>query len=398
MGLPFDPSLPEVRADPYPTYREMREHDPVHWSEPSGFWFLTRYDDCVTALKDSRLSSARTRLAGHAAARDASMFDRTMRAFMVFTDPPDHTRLRVLVAKALTPQAVEGRRPRIRSLVASLLERVHGAGRMDVIADLAYPLPAIVVSEMLGAPAEDRGLFKTWSSHIAAAMDGTMGGPDVRARAEYSVLEMSAYFRELVSARRGDPRGDLLSALIAARDSEDALSEEEVVANSLGLVFAGHETTTNLIGNGLVALLRDPGQLERLRVDPALVPTAVEEFLRYDSPAQLIARVATTDVEMRGRTIRRGQRVQVVLGAANRDPAQFPRAEQLDVGRHDNRHIAFAYGLHFCLGAQLARIEAQCAFEALIRLGGLRPAAGALEWLPTLSLRGLVALPVAFDP
>ncbi|HEV8457259.1 MAG TPA: cytochrome P450 [Methylomirabilota bacterium] len=393
----FDPFLPEFNADPYPFYHRLREADPVHQS-PLGFWVLTRYDDCVMVLRDPRFGRA-----GFEGLLE-SVYGNTVEqgrlpTSMLFRDPPDHTRLRGLVSRAFTPRVVEGLRPRIQQIVDGLLDRVQGAGRMEVISDLAYPLPVTVISEMLGVPEEDRERIKQWSADIARSLDaiGLPTDPEIVDRGRTGRRAIGDYFRSLLPDRKKRPRGDLLSLLIEAEEQGDKLSEGELLATCVLLYIAGHETTVNLIGNGLLALLRHPKELERLRDAPALVQSAVEELLRYDGPVQRTARITNADVELGEHKIPKGSMVVPVIGAANRDPAHFPDPDRLDVSRPDNRHIAFGFGIHFCLGAPLARLEGQITLGTLLhRLPQLALSTERPEWRESQVLRGLKALPVSF--
>jgi len=318
---------------------------------------------------------------------------------MLFRDAPDHTRLRALVNRAFTPRIVEGMRGHIQHIVDALVDQVQGARSMDVIADLAYPLPVTVISEMLGVPAADRAAFKQWSSDIARSLDAAIlpAGSDVIARGQVARAALGDYFRTLIATRWKNPRADLLSNLIAAEEQGDKLSEEELLATCVLLLIAGHETTVNLIGNGLFALLRHPAEFRALRDHPTLIATAVEELLRYDGPVQRTGRMTMTDVEISGTPIPKGSIVAAIIGAANRDPAQFSDPERLDVARRENRHIAFGFGIHFCLGAPLARVEGQIAIGTLLRrLPALELASAQPEWRESSVLRGLKALQVTF--
>jgi hypothetical protein len=287
-------------------------------------------------------------------------------------------------------------RPHIQEIVNQLLDKVEGAGVMDVIADLAYPLPIIVIAELLGVQLEDRNRLKQWSFTIARTLEPLMT-LDVFDHVNENIMSFTEYLRDLVAERRKNPKSDLISALIAARDQGDRLSEDELIATCIFLFAAGHETTSNLIGNGLLALLRHPDQMEKLKQEPTLIPSCVEELLRYDSPVQLWWRTALEDIEIGSKTIRKGQLAMVYLGAANREPAQFSDPDQLDITRCENRHIAFSYGIHSCLGAALARVEGQIAFNTLLqRMPELKLQSNTLQWRETISLRGLKALPIAF--
>ncbi len=387
---------PEFLADPYPTYHRLRAEDPVHQS-PLGFWVLTRYEDVSAVLRDPRF--VKEPLAAIIAARFGGQVPRGVGQSMLDRDPPDHTRLRSLVSKAFTPRVVEGLRPRIQQIVDGLIARAQAAGSMDVIEEFAYPIPVNVICEMMGVPIEDHDRFKGWSLDIARGLDSIWLPPDseIPRRSVAARHAISDYFRELIAARRTVPRNDLLSALIAAEEAGDKLNEEELLATCILILIAGHETTVNLIGNGVLALLRHPGELRRLRETPALITSAVEELLRYDGPVQRTARVASDDATIGGQTIRKGDMVMPFIGAADRDPAQFPEPDRLDLARADNRHIAFGWGIHFCLGAPLARVEGQIAIDTLVRrLPRLELATESPEYRQSLTLRGLKALPVKF--
>lgn len=320
----FDPRLPEFHANPYPFYRALREKDPVHQS-PVGFWVLTRYDDVVTSLRDPRFGRdgfAPMLEAIYGAENAPGNLPRSM----LMRDPPDHTRLRALVNKAFTPRVIEGMRPRIQSIVDRLLDRVQGARAMDVIEDLAYPLPVTVICEMLGVPLHDHEAIRGWSSDIARSLDaiGLLADPDIVARGAAARRALTEYFRHLLPERRAHPKADLLSLLIAVEEQGDKLNEGELLAMCLLLFVAGHETTVNLIGNGLLALLRHPAETERLRHDPALIPLAIEELLRYDSPVQWTARITNADVEIQGRKIPSGSMIIPSMGRPIATPATLP--------------------------------------------------------------------------
>ena len=401
MPVRYDPRRDEVIADPFPSYQLLRAEDPVHWSDVLGGWVLTRYDDVKSALLDRRFSADRiTPFAKHLSADSHAAIADLLQGlgdWAVFTDPPKHTRLRGVMNTAFTSRAIESREPVIQNLVDRLLDAVVPVGRTDLIADFAYPLPAAVIAGMLGASADHLDRIKRWSDDLAAFVGSALATPDKRTRAQGAMVDMSAYFRALVTARRTQPRDDLMSAMLAAEGQADGLTEDELVATCVLLLFAGHETTTNLIGNGLVALLRHPSQLAALAADPLLAGSAVEELLRYDGPTQAVTRIAVEDVELRGRQIRRGARVFLNLSAANRDPEQFYNAEDLDVRRPDNRHIAFGHAIHFCVGAPLARLEARLAIPAVLRrLPELRLETDALRWSDSYVLRGVEALPLSF--
>lgn len=390
---------PEVLANPYPLYQRLRTEDPVHWDPFLHAWVVTRYADVVHVLH--RFSADRTPSPEQLQAMglgDLTPIARVMVKQMLFMDAPTHTRIRGLAAHAFTPRRVAVLRDHIQEIVDSLLHRAAGEGGMDVIADFAEPLPAIVTAEMLGVPTEDYRQLKAWSADFAEMLGNFQHNPDHAARAAASTEAMLAYFREAVARQREQPRDGLIHAFMTAEENGDRFTEEEIVANVIVTMVGGQETTTNLIGNGVLSLLRNPGELQRLRDDLGLIPSAVEELLRYESPSQHTARMAPDDVELGGRLIRRRQAVIAVMGAANRDPERFPDPDRLDVTRRDNRHVAFGWAAHFCFGAPLARIEGQAALEALLRrFPDLRlDAAGPLVWRTNLGLRGLTALPVAF--
>lgn len=401
MTIVYDPRLPEVIADPYPTFRRLQAEDPVHWSEPLGGWVLTRYGDVRAALNDPRLSSDRItpfKTSGSGGQR-AGLGEllRLVGLWAVFTDPPLHTRLRGLMNVAFTSRAVERLRPRIEELIDELLDGVRGRGRMDVIRDFAYPLPITVIAEMIGVPRRDREDFKGWSDELAAFIGSAISTPDKYERAGRAITAMAAYFRAMIAARRAKPEDDIMSGLVAAEERGNVLSEDELVATGILLLFAGHETTTNLIGNAVLALLRNPDQAEVLRAHPELAPSAIEELMRYDGPTQAMVRVAVEDIEMEGKTIKRGDRIFTMINAANRDPQQFTEPDRVDLRRQNNRHIAFGYGIHFCIGAPLARLEGQLAVPALLRRYPDLTLAAEPPWLPSLVFRGVKSLPVTFS-
>jgi cytochrome P450 len=391
----FNPMDPAFVADPYPTYHRLRTKDPVHHS-PLGFWVLTRYDDVVAALRDPRL--AKEAIASFVAARFGAPVP-AMGLSMLDRDPPDHTRLRGLVSKAFTPRVVEGLRPRIQQIVDDLIDGVATRGSMDLIEEFAYPIPVAVICEMLGVPVEDHERFKDWSLDVARGLDLIWLGPEseVGRRSVTARQALADYFRGLIAQRRAAPRSDMLSGLIAAEEAGDKLNEVELLATCILLLIAGHETTVNLIGNGMLALLRHRDQLERLQREPGLIGTAVEELLRFDGPVQRTARIPSEDVTIGGETIAKGEMVMPFIGAADRDPAQFHDPDRLDIGRAENRHIAFGWGIHFCLGAPLARLEGQIAIGTLLRrLPKVSLAMETPEYRQSLTLRGLKALRVTF--
>ncbi|MBI3964007.1 MAG: cytochrome P450 [Chloroflexi bacterium] len=391
---------PDVTRDPHPYFHRLRAEDPVHWNELWGGWVLTRYDDVLAAFRDPRFSSDRftsylhRRTDANRSASNATF--RMLSEWMVFRDPPDHTRLRLFVNKAFTPRVIEGLRPLIERTVDDLLTEVVARDRCDLVWDFAYPLPAIVIAGMLGVVLEDCDRLKAWSDELATIVHGALRAADRHERAQQSTREMAAHFHSLIHERRTAPHDDLISALIAAEHKGSLLSEDEIVATCILLLFAGHETTTNFIGNAVLALLQQPERLAELRGQPQIGVAAVDELLRFDGPVKATIRWATGDVELRGRRIERGQRILLVQSAANRDPERFPEPDRLDFTRRDNQHVAFGYGIHYCLGAPLARVEVQLALQDLLqRFPKLRLHPDLeLEWHPTAFARGLKSLPV----
>ncbi|MCA1646936.1 MAG: cytochrome P450 [Chloroflexi bacterium] len=385
-GAHAHPLLVQFREDPYPLYRYLHAAAPVQWNDVLGAWTLVRYADVVEALTDARLSADRT------AEPDDGY---TMARSMLVSDPPDHTRLRGLVQKAFTPRMIEQLRPRISSIVRELIDRVAtSGGPFDVIADLAYPLPVVVIAELLGVPPEDRETFRDWSADLAASLDPLVTA-ELMERATQARDGLHSYLRGVIAERRRAPRSDLISALVAVEERGQVLSEPELVVMCTLLLIAGHETTVNLIGNGVLALLSQPDQVAMLRASPALIGTAVEELLRFDSPVQMTGRVAAVPLDFGGQHIAAGQFVLPLLGAANRDAAQFALPDRLDLARTPNPHVGFGRGIHFCLGAPLARLEGQMAIGALVHRFPNLQLAGTPVRRDQITLRGLKSLPVA---
>ncbi len=389
---------PEVLANPYPLYHRLRSEDPVHWDPFLHAWIVTRYADVVTVFQ--HFSANRTPTPEQLAALGLSTLAplaQMMVHQMLFLDPPAHGRVRGLASKAFTPRRVEVLRAQIQNITDSLLDEVQDRGCMDVIADLGYPLPAIVTAGMLGVPASDWRQLTKWSTDFAQVLGNFQHNPDHAPHVLQSLEEMSAYFHAAVREQRKHPGEGLINALLAAEQDGDRLTEEEVVANTIITMVGGQETTTNLIGNGILTLLRHPDQLEKLRADLSLIPSAVEELLRYESPSQHTARLAPNDMMLGEKLIRKRQAVIAVMGAANHDPERFPDPDRLDICRQDNRHVAFAWASHFCFGAPLARIEGQVAFATMLRrMPNLRLKPGPIVWRDNLGLRGLKTLPVMF--
>ncbi|MFP5319230.1 MAG: cytochrome P450 [Acidimicrobiia bacterium] len=397
----MDPLAPENRADPYPFYHWLRENDPIRHAV-DGSWILSRYADGAAVLRDPRFSPSPAHLReGAVEGAENHPVRQVGTSLMMFLDPPDHTRLRSLVSKAFTPRMVEMMRSRIQALVDEVLDASLPAGEMDVVADLAYPLPVAVICDLLGVPPFDRELFRQLSSDASRLLDGGALDKAAQERGMVAGMQLFQYFTDLVEQRRPQPGDDLLSAMIAAEEAGDRLSHAELITTATLLFVAGHETTSNLIGNAMLALLRHPAELRRLRDDPSLIRTAVEEFLRYDSPVQYIARITTADVQVGGVPIPAGEQLILVVGGMNRDPDQFPDPDRLDVGRPEkaNRHLSFSAGIHFCLGASLARMEAQVAIGTLLRrTEDLRLLTTEPKVRDHFVLRGVHELRVGFSP
>jgi cytochrome P450 len=400
----LDFTNPRFRRDPYPTYRVFREHAGVLRAErgPFRFTLLSRHADVTAVLRDPRMSVDRP-FQPKPAADDVDPatlhpLARALRALsriMLFRDPPDHTRLRGLVGKAFTPRMVEALRPRIQGLVDELLAPHLRDGCVDLVRDFAEPLPILVIAELLGLPPEDRASLKRWSDELAVMLDGSIAMQHL-GRAVQSAIEVIDYLRVHLEAKRRDPKDDLISAMLSAQE-RDRLSDDEILGTVLIVMGAGHETTTNLIANGALALLRHPDELARLRAEPRLIGSAVEEILRFDSPVQATSRMPMEDVEIGGASFAKGVEIGLLIGAANRDPAVFPEPDRFDVARADNRHLSFGLGIHFCLGAGLARLEGQVALGTLVASApalALDCADDALAWRPGWLLRGPTSLPI----
>ncbi len=389
-------------ADPYPKLARLRDQGgvvPFQKLFGRQLWLVTRYDEAVAVLKDQRFSVDWERMfrgpVGWIAKRVSGVGSFDLNNSMIGMDEPDHSRLRGLVSKAFTPRFIEGLRPRVQFLADELLDRVQERGAMDLVNDYAYPLPINVISDMLGIPESGREDIKDWSQAITGA---SMGKPDQARRAKLD--EFAAYVRHLAAAKRANPGDDLISQLVQAEGAGESLSETELYSMVTLLIFAGHETTSNLIGLGTLALLDHPEQLERVKADPSLVPAAVEEMLRFATPVTSPApRFALEDVEVGGQRIRKGEVAMVLLSSANRDHGQFVNGDAMNLTREENKHIAFGQGIHYCLGAPLARLEGEVAFRTLLdRTPNLRLAIPRNEvaWRGAMNLRGLVSLPVAF--
>jgi len=398
--LRFDPLDPAFISDPYPFYRRLREAAPV-FKTPQGFWLITRYEDVAFSLRDKRFGKDfignMKRRYGAADGMNEPAIASLARTMLV-QDPPDHTRLRGLVTKAFTARRVADMRPRIRQIVDEQLDRVVTKGEMDVMRDLAHRLPVIVICDMLGIPEAHRAPFLAGSNVNGRILEPVPMTREEMDTANRNTQMAGVYFKQLCELRRREPQDDLTTELVRAEDAGDKLTAEELEAN-IGLLFgAGHETTTNLIGNGLLALHRQPDQWERIKADPSLIPNAIEELLRFDSSVQLTGRVTNTEVELGGVTLAQHESIVALLGAANRDPAQYPDPDRLDVGREHIRPMSFGGGIHHCLGAQLARLEAELVFTALIeRMPNLTlPEKERPAWRRSFTLRGLSKLPAVW--
>lgn len=389
----------EAIHDPYAIFGELREHDPVHWNAAHKSWVVTRYEDVAAGFLDRRLSSDRveaiysTKLSAEERVRRAPTYE-VLSDWMVFKDPPAHTRLRNLVKAAFTPRAVQALAPRITEIVDHVLD-LPDDRTVDVIGDIAYPIPAMVIAEMLGVPPEDRELFRAWSNDITMLIFEGARDEEDRRIAQDGLTALAGYLRGLVEDHRLTPREDLMSALLASGVDDESLTDDEIVHTCVLLLFGGHETTTNLLANGYLALRRHPEQARILLSDPGVAESAVEELNRYDGPAKLVVRRAAQDIELRGKVISAGQRVLLVQASANRDPRRFTDPDVVDLRREDNRNVAFGFGIHYCLGAPLARLEAQIALPRMLRrLAETDVAEADLTYQPLLLTRGLTRLPV----
>jgi pimeloyl-[acyl-carrier protein] synthase len=398
---PFNPFLAAHRRDPHASWQQLREHSPVAWSRGFGAWLLTRYDDCDAVLRDANFTADRNQTAlvrvMRYFGRKNSDFIGLLDSNLLMLDGADHRRLRGLVSQAFTPRRVAALRPRVEAMVDTLLEEAAEEDEIDLVERVAHRVPVAVIAEMLGVPVADREKFLRWSNGMVGLLDPLQGSGGSAPMME-ALRDLNAYFRPLLAERRKTPRDDLLSAMIAAEDEGEKLADTDVLALASLLLVAGHETTSNLIGNAVVALLQNPGERKRLTDDLSLLPSAVDEFLRFDSPIIMTDRAAIEDCEIGGQRIKAGQLVMTVLAGANRDPARFDDPNRLDVGRQDNRHLSFGHGNHFCLGSQLARLEAEVVLGALLRRFPDFEGPQSPEWHRSMLLRGPVALPLRLVP
>jgi pimeloyl-[acyl-carrier protein] synthase len=390
---------PEVLADPHALYRNLREHSPVHWDPYMHAWVVTSYAEAVTVLKD--FSADRTPPLAYLDQLGLSLmkpFAEVMLQQMMFMDGAMHARLRGICAAAFTPRRVEELRAEIECIADELIDNVIEAGRMDMIADFANRLPAIVTAKLLGVPVEDHEQLHAWVIDLAEVLGNFQHHPDRVAEIVRSLGDLKNYVAARMEEQRGHPTSGLIYSLMTAEVDGHRLSDDEVIANTIITLIGGHETTTNLIASGFLTLLRDPDNFQQLRDHPEIIGSAVEELLRFESPVQHTARIAPADMQLGGKTIRKDSRVVTVLAAANRDPNRFSGPDRLDLLRPDNRHLAFGWAAHFCFGAPLARIEGQIAFNKLLRRLS-RPASvdKTLDWRENAGLRGLTALHISFD-
>lgn len=399
MSIVYDPSRDDVRRDPFPLYERLQREDPVHWSPALRSWIVTRYDDVRRVANAAEMSPDRL-TPFYESLKDErrellSEVIRYLRLWLVFRDPPEHTRLRKLLSGVFNARAIQSMQPRIDAVVAQVLDALDPSSEVDLVSEVAMLVPGYVILDMLGIERERFAEIKHWSDDMRTFIGTARGEAGKYERVRRGAHEMAVFFRELIARRRADPRDDFVSAMIAARDEDDALTEDELVATCMLVLFGGHETTTNLVSNAVNALLDHPDQFARMREDAALTDRAIEEFLRFDGPTNSIARVVAAEHELRGKTLRRGERVFAMINAANRDPAQFDRAQALDLGRDPNRHLTFGFGIHFCLGASLARMEGRsCIGEIVRRYPRLRRGAAEADWIDALIMRGLTRLPV----
>jgi pimeloyl-[acyl-carrier protein] synthase len=389
-----------VIAEPHALYRALREHDPVHWDPYMHVWVVTGYSEVIAVLTD--YSADRAPAAGYLDGLGLSFmqpFAEMMRQQMLFMDPPAQSRLRSLCSVAFTPRKIEELRGEIQSIADALIDKVIASGRLDMIADFAIPLPAIMTAKLMGVPVEDHRKLGAWVNDIAEVHGNFQHHPDRVAEIVQSLQNMKGYVVDSMKELRRRPNGGLIYSLMTAEVGGQRLTDEEVIASTIVTIIGGHETTTNLIASGFLTLLRNPDSLEQLRRHPEIAASAVEELLRYESPVQHTARSAPADMELGGNSIRKGAKVVAVLAAANRDPIRFPDPDGLDLLRPDNRHLAFGWAAHFCFGAPLARMEGQIAFNTLLRRLS-RPALldDKLNWRENAGLRGLTELNIRFDP
>ena len=402
--IKWNPFNPEFRNNPYPTYHLLQELEPVHWSQRvGGSWLLTRYVDIKQILRDRRvkvqnksqqIQSKEPFLKSGQTVEDLVQMSTR---FLIYMNPPDHTRIKNLLGKGFSPQSIEKLRPQIQTIVNSLLMKAIQNGEMDLISDLAVPLPVYVIAAMLGIPEADRQLLHEWSIVLSRLLDSFVSLEEYD-RINTVVCHFQDYFFSLIKQRRECPQNDLISAFIAAQEQTDRLSDTELWVACTLLFMTGEETVVNMVGNGILALLNHPQQFEWLKQNPQMVPQALEELLRFDSPVQLTARIADEEITIGNVKIKPGEEIFLCLGAANRDPEQFPEPDTLNFNRPSNPHLAFGDGIHRCLGATLARIQGHIAITTLLQIENLSLSTQQLTWRKNLALRGLTSLPLTFTP
>jgi cytochrome P450 len=397
----YDLLSPEFFADPHSTFRKMRAEDPVYWHPQLKMWFLTRYDDIRRLVDELDFSTERLDQYGLGAPpalkEKLEVVNDFLNLWMVFSDPPRHTRIRSLVTKAFAPRVIHDLRPFVQDLARKRIEAARDAGGFDLIKDYAYPLPSAVIAEILKIPSGDMDTFKAWTDDVMNFFDPSLALERAVEQAYHGVVGLGAYFQKIIDERRQRPGDDVLSTLITARDVDEALTAQELVATCAMLLVGGHETATYQIGNAIVALLRHPAQLALLRDRPDLLESAIEESLRYNGAVFQVMRRAKRDIDLQGTVIPAGQCAFGLLHAGNRDPAKYPDPDRFDITRTGERHLAFGHGFHTCLGVAVARMEVQIAVAELVALPGLALATDHCEWLPSLAVRGLKSLPVTFS-
>ncbi len=395
----YDPRDRATINDPIPVFRSLQNDDPCHWCKPLKSWLLIRYQDVREILLDENISADRLTPYYESLPDDQrrgiSEMVRYLNTWIAFKDPPDHTRMRTLLNKVFTPGAIRSPRPAVEDAVAHLLDPLLAKPEFDFIKEFAYPLPANVILMMLGLPAEDMESLHEWSAQMQPFIGGATTSPDKYAKAQEGAIAMAEYFRAAIRERVSRPRNDMLSKLVACREKDDALSEDEVIGTAMLFLFGGHETTTNLIGNGVRALLQHPDQLARLRAEPSLIRKAVEEILRYDGPTLATVRVVKHPHERHGQKLAQGDRVFVMIHGANHDERRFEDPDEFNIERDPNPHLTFNYGIHFCLGAPLARLEGDVAIGAVIeRMPSLKLARDSYDYMDTMVMRGVREMPV----
>lgn len=399
MELVYDPTRPEVRRDPFPLYEQLQAHDPVHWSEPMQSWIVTRYDDVRRVAMSRDMSPDRLTPFYEASTGERrellTEIMRYLNRWLVFRDPPEHTRLRRLLNTVFTPDAIASMRPTITGTVEYVFRGLDTSQPVDFVREVAMLVPGYVIMDMLDIPRDDFPKIKRWSDDMRLFIGSARGVPDKYQRAHDGCVNMAEYFRDVIRQRRADPGKDFVSRMTIARDEGNALTEDELVATCMLILFGGHETTTSLLSNSVKALIDHPDQFQRLRNEPELIETGVEEFLRYDGPSNSIARAVAKDHELGGRELKKGERVFAMINAANRDNSRFEDPHTLDLGRSPNPHLTFGQGPHFCLGAPLARLEGKVTLSVLAeRFSEIKLADGDVEWMDAMVMRGLESLPV----